>query len=405
MITPAPEIQTLTTYYLAPWQDLTAATAPSDVIRKICQTFANGTEECITEYQIWRTSLVTATATTTATLNISTTIHGPSGVIIWETFVANVTEQITTFSMLTTMEVEYQTQFTTTQMASAAVSTAPTVYETMTVELASSTPEPTISSQTSRLFQHTTNLILLVLALALLIAEKPHVHAAAVQPAATDANSTSALRKYLHDLHNPNNNNRHHVVLPLLIAFLSLMGSSVLCALVILLLPYCVKGAMAGPSSLVDAVARVVTTTTTTAISSSSLGRAGDNGTAFNVTDTSGPTCYTPTCEYEPESGAARRFLMADLYPVYVAGVICFLCWALPRYWRAMTASVPQKKPGGATKTAREKQGIDAGDSLGGPCTNKLCSECREKAERNSVDMAQCEDNESADGDGMEDGW
>ncbi|TKA52298.1 hypothetical protein B0A55_11502, partial [Friedmanniomyces simplex] len=72
MITPAPEIQTLTTYYLAPWQDLTAATAPSDVIRKICQTFANGTEECITEYQIWRTSLVTATATTTATLNIST---------------------------------------------------------------------------------------------------------------------------------------------------------------------------------------------------------------------------------------------------------------------------------------------------------------------------------------------
>ncbi|KAK0256649.1 hypothetical protein LTR29_010506 [Friedmanniomyces endolithicus] len=143
MITPAPEIQTQTTYYLAPWQELTAATAPSDVIRKVCQTLANGTEECITEYQVWHTSLVTKTATSTTTLNISTTIHGPSGVIVFETFVANVTEQVTTFSMTTTMEVEYETALTTTHMASASVSTAPTVYETMTLELASSTPEPT----------------------------------------------------------------------------------------------------------------------------------------------------------------------------------------------------------------------------------------------------------------------
>ncbi|KAK0781521.1 hypothetical protein LTR91_013872 [Friedmanniomyces endolithicus] len=143
MITPAPEIQTFTTYYLAPWQELTAATAPSDVIRKVCQTLANGTEECITEYQVWHTSLVTKTATSTTTLNISTTIHGPSGVIVFETFVANVTEQVTTFSMATTMEIEYETALTTTHMASASVSTAPTVYETMTVELASSTPEPT----------------------------------------------------------------------------------------------------------------------------------------------------------------------------------------------------------------------------------------------------------------------
>src|SRR5256885_1698983 len=58
MITPGPSIQTLTTYYIAPWQELTAATAPSDVIRKVCQTFANGTEECVTEYQVWHTSLI-----------------------------------------------------------------------------------------------------------------------------------------------------------------------------------------------------------------------------------------------------------------------------------------------------------------------------------------------------------
>lgn len=138
-ITPAPTIQTLTTYYLAPWQQLTAATAPSDVIKKVCQTFTNGTEECITEYQVWHTSLVTKTATSTLSLNISTTVSGPSQVIIWETFVANVTETLTTFSMATTMEAEYQTEWMTTHMASASVSTAPTVYETLTVMEASST--------------------------------------------------------------------------------------------------------------------------------------------------------------------------------------------------------------------------------------------------------------------------
>jgi len=138
VITPAVKIQTLTTYYLAPWEELTAATAPSDVMKKICQTFANGTEECITEYQVWHTSLVTATATSTISLNISTTISGPSQVIVWETFVANVTEQLTTFSMTTTMKTEYETAWTTTHQNSASVSTAPTVYETLTVEKASS---------------------------------------------------------------------------------------------------------------------------------------------------------------------------------------------------------------------------------------------------------------------------
>ncbi|KAK5113143.1 hypothetical protein LTR85_010961 [Meristemomyces frigidus] len=139
MITPAPTIQTLTTYYLAPWQELTAATAPGDVIKKVCQTLANGTEECITEYQVWHTSLVTKIATSTLSLNISTTIAGPSQIIVWETYVANVTEYMTTFSMSTTMEAEYTTEYTTTHHSSASVSTAPTVYETLTVQQASST--------------------------------------------------------------------------------------------------------------------------------------------------------------------------------------------------------------------------------------------------------------------------
>lgn len=139
MITPAPSIETLTTYFLAPWQDLTAGTAPSDVIKKVCHTFANGTEECITEYQVWHTSLVSTVATSTLSLNISTTISGPSQIIVWETYVANVTETMTTFSMSTTMVAEYSTEYITTHQNPVSVSTAPTVYETMTVLQASST--------------------------------------------------------------------------------------------------------------------------------------------------------------------------------------------------------------------------------------------------------------------------
>ena len=70
-ITPAPTVQTLTTYYLAPWQQLTAGTAPLEVDLKVCRTFTNGSIECIREYQIWETSLVTKTATTVTSINIS----------------------------------------------------------------------------------------------------------------------------------------------------------------------------------------------------------------------------------------------------------------------------------------------------------------------------------------------
>ena len=151
-ITAGPTVETLTTYYLAPWQQLTAGTAPSDVDLKVCRTFAsNDSTECIREYQVWSTSLVTETATSTTLVNISTTIHGRSKLIV-ETFVANITELLTTFSMSTTMELEYQTEWTTTQRASrftgsasvngsvvAMTSTGPTVYETRTVEYASQT--------------------------------------------------------------------------------------------------------------------------------------------------------------------------------------------------------------------------------------------------------------------------
>lgn len=134
-ITPAPTIQTLTTYYLAPWQQLTSAGPPADIDVKICTTHPNGTRACVLEYYSWLTSLITQTATTTSSINFTTTIAGPSQLVV-ETFVANITEVMTTFSLQTNMVLEYATLTETTGTATRAVggtSTGPTVYQTVTV--------------------------------------------------------------------------------------------------------------------------------------------------------------------------------------------------------------------------------------------------------------------------------
>lgn len=141
LITPAPTVQTLTSYYLAPWQDLTTAGPPGEVDMKICTTYENGTEECVVEFYVWHTSLLTLSTTTVTSINITATVTGPSQIIV-ETFVANVTESVTTFSMSTTMQLEYTTEIETTSTVTRAGSTftSPTVYETFTVDLASQTP-------------------------------------------------------------------------------------------------------------------------------------------------------------------------------------------------------------------------------------------------------------------------
>lgn len=138
-ITPGPRIETLTTYYLAPWQELTAGTVPSDIDLKVCRTFENGTQKCVREYQSWHTSLITKETTTVTSVNISTTIHGLSQIIV-ETFVANVTEAITTFSMNTTIDVGFKTELETTHVKTrkaTITSTSPTIYLMKTLEEAS----------------------------------------------------------------------------------------------------------------------------------------------------------------------------------------------------------------------------------------------------------------------------
>lgn len=133
LITPAPTIQKLTTYYVAPWQELTSAGPPTNVDRKICAIYANGTEECVVEYYLWKTSLVTMPTSTVTSINLTTTIAGPSQLVV-ETFVANITEILTTFSMSTTMELTYSVETETTNITTRPIaSTGPTITQTYTV--------------------------------------------------------------------------------------------------------------------------------------------------------------------------------------------------------------------------------------------------------------------------------
>ncbi|KAK4992997.1 hypothetical protein LTR50_000703 [Elasticomyces elasticus] len=152
LTTPPPSIQTLTTYYLAPWQELTTAGPPSEVDLKVCATYKNGSTECVREYQIWKTSMVTITSSTVTLVDFTTAIPGPSQVLV-ETFVANVTELLTTFSLSTTMELSYMLETETTSTATrspGAVSTGPTVYETVTLEDASTRKTSTTTQRITR---------------------------------------------------------------------------------------------------------------------------------------------------------------------------------------------------------------------------------------------------------------
>ncbi|THY28302.1 hypothetical protein D6D01_03919 [Aureobasidium pullulans] len=132
LITPALTVQALTTYYVATWAELTSAGPPTNVDRKICATYANGTEECVVEYYVWKTSLVTIPTSTVTSINLTTTVAGPSQIIV-ETFVANITEILTTFSMSTTMELTWSVETETTNIATRpTASTGPTVTQTYT---------------------------------------------------------------------------------------------------------------------------------------------------------------------------------------------------------------------------------------------------------------------------------
>ncbi|KAK3072720.1 hypothetical protein LTR53_006302 [Teratosphaeriaceae sp. CCFEE 6253] len=363
LITPAPSIQTLTTYFIAPWQDLTAATAPSDVIRKVCQTFANGTEECITEYQVWHTSLVTSMATSTVTLNISTTIHGPSGVMIWETMVANVTELITTFSMMTTMETEYQTEWTTTSKAMASVSTAPTVFETLTVELASSTDS------------HTPGVYLSMPSTHLVVS----VSISKAQPAGHglgSAMSKHSLYQRQCNLSDIKVRDWLCTALPLSMVLLSRWG---LAALVLPIIMCLVPGADAA------AISTNSNGTSSPLPSSQTLTPVAalldDSG--INTSGKGGPICYTPACAYEPVSAAAAS-VSTLLQAAYLLAFMWIIGGSAPRLFdfviRASRKDYPIPAKGRAHPCGKSCHPTAAGAGPSQESRSKACGDCRKKA-------------------------
>lgn len=81
LITPCATVRRLHTYYLAPWQSITAGTPPADVDVKICTELGNGTELCSRYKEVWEVVPVTSTLTLQLPVTFSRTVEGPGALI------------------------------------------------------------------------------------------------------------------------------------------------------------------------------------------------------------------------------------------------------------------------------------------------------------------------------------
>jgi hypothetical protein len=81
LITPAPTVRTLMTYWLAPWQSLTAGDAPSDVDVKVCTVLDDDDMKCQRYQEVWEVVVVTSTVTTSFPVTFSRTVSGPGALI------------------------------------------------------------------------------------------------------------------------------------------------------------------------------------------------------------------------------------------------------------------------------------------------------------------------------------
>lgn len=114
MITPAPlpTIKTLMTYYLAPWQSLTAGSMPSDVDIKVCALLPDDTPldeessmECTRFSEVWEVVTVTRTFTTEREVLLSTTVVGP-GVMFIESLRAEIADTLVLLDLSTRVGLE-----------------------------------------------------------------------------------------------------------------------------------------------------------------------------------------------------------------------------------------------------------------------------------------------------------
>lgn len=113
-------LQTITYEYLAPWQSLApgAPTPLADVTERVCWSTSAG-EVCDDMRMVEVTSVHTSTTTVTTTVDVSTTITGPSDVWIG-TWHAPVTEVETFMTTSGTQVLEYSYETTSTGMSPAA---------------------------------------------------------------------------------------------------------------------------------------------------------------------------------------------------------------------------------------------------------------------------------------------
>jgi hypothetical protein len=107
LITPAPIIKRTFTYWIAPWQSLTAGETPSDIDVKICTELDDGNKECSRYQEVWEVVMVTRTTTTSRSINLLATVTGP-GTLIIETIHAFINDTISTVDLSTTLLLEAQ---------------------------------------------------------------------------------------------------------------------------------------------------------------------------------------------------------------------------------------------------------------------------------------------------------
>lgn len=109
VITPAPTVKRMKTFWVAPWQSLTAGNTPSDVDIKICTILDDDTMECIRYREVWEVVVVTQTVTTQRDVQLTTTVTGP-GTLIVETMEVYVTDTVETVDLSTTMLLETEVE-------------------------------------------------------------------------------------------------------------------------------------------------------------------------------------------------------------------------------------------------------------------------------------------------------
>ena len=104
----SPTVQTLMTYYRAPWQSLTAGYVPRNVEATVCRMADDGSHsECVEVRELWSVVPVIMTSTITSEVDFTTVVTGPAKVRV-ETVEIDVTRTISEISLSTTLTLEYE---------------------------------------------------------------------------------------------------------------------------------------------------------------------------------------------------------------------------------------------------------------------------------------------------------